>query len=293
VEVSQLRSLIDVARAGSFRQAAQARHISQPSISEQIRRLERELNIVIFDRSRRPVELTEPGRLLLGKAQLIIAAVDDVVAELQDFDAGCHGRVSVGAVQYLTHLELPKLLAAFQHGYPEAELSLRVANSGEIVQLLLDNRIDVALIHARPDGLPERIALSRLRPVRLVVVCGIEDPLLRHKPADLSELADAPFIIFREGAVLRDVLLAATTRAGFSPRRVLESADIATAMTLVASGCGVALVPAQLARDQAARIGLLPLRRLPQLELVVAWDSERYQSKAARAFVELSRNFLR
>jgi DNA-binding transcriptional LysR family regulator len=167
-----------------------------------------------------------------------------------------------------------------------------VANSGEIVQLLLDSGIDVALVHARPAGLPEGFALTRLRPVRLAVVCGPDDPLLRRGPEDLSELADAPFIIFREGAVLREVLLTATTDAGFSPRRMLESADIATAMTLVASGCGVALVPEQLARDQAARVVMLPLRRLPQLELVVAWNRARYQSKAARAFVELSRSFL-
>lgn len=141
MDLAQLRYFVAISRHRSFRQAAEAIHLAQPSLSQQIRRLEAELGVELFDRSRRPVALTEAGRLLLARATDILSDVDDIVTELRDADGRYRGKVVVGAMQYLAYLELPKLLSEFRQQHPSITMHLRIGNTAEIRSLLVNGDI--------------------------------------------------------------------------------------------------------------------------------------------------------
>jgi DNA-binding transcriptional LysR family regulator len=289
MDLAQLRSLVAIAQYGSFRRAARHLHLAQPSLSQQIRRLESELGVQVVDRSRRPVALTEPGQALLARAQGILKTIDETTAELRDFDANYRGRVAVGAMQYLAHLELPRLLATFRNKCPAAELHLRIGNTGEVRDLLVNGEVDVALIHADPTTLPGGFVARPLRTERLVLLTARSDPLASRKHVSWPDVAAASFILFREGAALRAALLDACASAGFSPRATLETADIASAVTLIAQGLGVALVPESFAKAEAHRVAHVPIGDSDlALTVTLAWEQRAYQSRALAAFKALA-----
>jgi DNA-binding transcriptional LysR family regulator len=285
MDLAQLRSFRAIARLGSFRKAAAEFHLAQPSLSQQIRRLEAELGVVLFDRDRRPVGLTEPGQLLLARATTILRTVDETIAELRDFNAQHRGRVRVGAMQYLAHLELPYLLARFSQLYPNAELQLRVGTTGEVYDMLERNEIDLALIDIRPESPALPFAAYSLRPDRLVLITAPTDPLAERRRLAWPDLAEATFIMFGRGAVL----LEACANAGFSPKTTLRTTDIATALALVAQGLGVALVPQTFANHEHDRVAAVPIAdRSLRTNVVIAWDPHTYQSSTINAFKSLA-----
>ena len=285
MDLPQLRSFQAIARLGSFRKAADELLLAQPSLSQQIRRLEAELGVPLFDRSRRPVALTEAGQLLLARAASILGTVDETIAEVRDFNAEHRGRVRVGAMQYLAHLELPHLLARFGELYPNAELHLRAGITGEVYDMLKRNEIDLALIHMEAEGPPPPFAAHPLRPDRLVLITSLADPLAKRRRLVWADLADATFIVVGEGAIL----LGAISEAGFSAKTTLKTTDMYTAVALVAQGLGVALVAETLAIRERDRVATLPIDdRSLRRTVVIAWDPHTYQSNIINAFKSLA-----
>ncbi len=285
MDLAQLRSFRAIARLGSFRKAADELHLAQPSLSQQIRRLEAELGVPLFDRSRRPVALTESGQLLLARAASILRTVDETVAELRDVNAEHRGRVRVGAMQYLAHLELPHLLARFGQLYPDAELHLRVGTAGEVYDMLKRNDIDLALIHVDAAGPPPPFAAHPLRPDRLVLITALADPLARRRRLAWADLAEATFIVVGGGAIL----LGASSNAGFAPKTTLTTTDMVTAVALVAQGLGVALVAQTLASRERDRVATVPIDdRSLRRTVMIVWDPHSYQSRTINAFKSLA-----
>ncbi len=292
MELAQLRTFVLIAECGSFRRAAEQLHMAQPSLSLQIRRLETELGVQVFDRSRRPVSLTEPGRVLLARAESILTSVEETIAELRDFDAHYQGKVAIGAMQYLAHLELPHVLARFRSKCPDAELHLRIGNTAEVRKLLVSGEIDVALIHGDGNPLPDNFAIRPLRTERLVLITARDHPLVNAGHSSWGDLSGESFILFREGASLRDALLDVCSRAGFVPHATLETAEIATAVSLVEQGLGVALVPASFARQEAKRVAAMHVGSTDITRSVtLAWNKRAYQSRALATFKTLAAEF--
>lgn len=294
MDIDQLASFLAIAKHRSFRRAAEARYLAQPSLSEQIRRLEAELGVQLFDRSRRPIQLTEPGRALLPRAESILAAIVEARSAVRDFDANNGGAVSVGAMQYLVQLELPELLAEFQEKNPHSELRLRVGNTGDVRKMLLDRQIDVAILHSEGISLPKRYAMNELRTERLVLIAAFSSPLARRAEISWRDLADEPFVVFREGASIQEALMTAAAAAGFVPKATFESSDMVTAVALVARSLGVALVPESLARREAGKVAHVNVVA-PALtrRVVLAWDTSRYRSRAMSSFMAYASEHLR
>jgi DNA-binding transcriptional LysR family regulator len=289
MDLTQLRSFIAITRCGSFRGAAEQLHLAQPSLSQQIRRLESELGVRLFDRTRRPIALTDPGRVLLARAADILRAVDQTTAEVKDFEKEFYGRVQVGAMQYLVHLELPDLLATFRERCPNADLHLRIGNTGEVLDMLVDNEVDVALIHGDGLELPDGFSARPLRTEPLVLITALDDRLARRRHVAWRDLSDADFIVFRAGASLHHALMDACSRAGFVPKATLETADIATAVALVSRGLGIALLPQSFAAEERHRVAQVGVGDEPLTRTVVlAWNDDAYQSRALRAFKALA-----
>jgi len=258
MELRHLRYFIAVAEELHFGRAAERLCIAQPPLSQQIQQLERELGFTVFLRTQRRVELTPAGRLFLAEARAALTGLEKAAAAGRRIARGEVGWLGIGFVGTAAYRSLPSVLSAFRSRYPDVELVLRELVSARQADALRDKRIHVGL--ARP----------ALEADGIVCEPWITEPLLavlpeRHALANLPEialidLAEQPFISFprHPKPSYADYVLFVCEGAGFSPHIVQETAEIHTAVSLVAAGMGVTLVPASM--QTAHREGVAYLR---------------------------------
>lgn len=291
MELHHLRYFVAVAHNGSFTRAARQHHVAQPSLSQQIRRLEEELGAPLFDRTGGRVRLTPVGEAFLPRAERVLAEVAAAVQEVQEFLGLRRGRVVVGTTPISGSHLLPPVLAAFRHQYPEVTVTLLEETTVRLLDLTRRGETDVSLVTFPADD-PDLEVLPLLT----------EDLLLAVPPGHrlagagtvaLAAAAGEPFILLKEGMGFRDVALAACATAGFQPEAVFESSHMDTVQSLVAVGMGVALVPRMTAvRDRSPAPVFLELAApRPTRTLALAWRRDRYLPQAARAFVAVARQF--
>jgi DNA-binding transcriptional LysR family regulator len=284
MELRHLHYFVAVAEQLNFSRAAEQLDVAQPAISQQIRALERELGVPLFDRVNKRVALTEAGRALLPHARQILAAVEAAKNEIREHGSLTRGKASLGAPPTVsTHL-LPERLVRFQQKYPGLEVLLREAGTESLLKLVEDGRLDLAIIAA--DLLPPVVEARPLLEEHYVVAVSARHPLSKHQTVRLADLANEAFILFPEGYKLREVTLAACRRAGFEPRVALDGGAMQSALEFVAAGLGVALVP-ELALGGTKNIR--PLRIADQSlkrSLSLVWRKGHYLGPAARALRE-------
>lgn len=269
MELRQLRYFLAVAEELHFGRAAARMHITQPPMSQQIRRLEEELGVRLFDRSRRSVRLTRAGKTLLEEARKALAQaerVEDVARRLRE---GAIGQLTVGFVGSALYGPLPRMLRAFRSREPAVELSLRENVTPALVEDICDRRIDVAFV--RPPVV-ETVIQSRVvasEPLLAAIPAG--HPLCRHKqPIPLSAFAEEAFVLFARqlGPGYLDAVLQACRRAGFTPVQTYQATQIHTIVGLVAAGLGVSLVPQSVANLHLSDIAYRSLAvPVPHLQL--------------------------
>ncbi len=284
MELRHLRYFVAVAEELHFRRAAERLHVSQPPLSQQIRALERELGVELFSRNRRRVELTAPGRALLGRAREILAAVDDAVETTRRVARGEAGELAVGFVGSAMYGALPDVLREFRGMRPGVALRLRELPTGAALDALAEGRIDVGVV--RPAQVDAGIALDVVAREAVVVALPEAHRLAGRRRLALRDLAGEDFVLLarREAPGLR----AAIDALGAEPHEVQEVAEVRTVLGLVAAGVGVSLVPEAVAGAERAGVRFLPLAgRAPTVDLALAWREDD-GSPALAAFRELA-----
>jgi LysR family transcriptional regulator, transcription activator of glutamate synthase operon len=280
MELRQLLYFVSVAKHLNFSRAAEDLRVAQPAISQQIRVLENNLGVQLFDRLGRRTALTRAGEVLLPHAQRVLAAVDAGRNELRDMGQLVRGSASLGAPPTVSSYILPDLLTQFKTLYPGLEVSLREAGTESLLELIEEGTLDLAILVT--DVLSPVVEVSPFLKEAYVLAVGANHPLCGEGSINLADLSTEPFILFPEGYRLREVTLTACRRAGFSPRVALDGGAMQSALQFVAAGLGVALVPElalSRARDiRGLRIADQDLRR----ELGVVWRKDHYLSPAAR-----------
>ncbi len=288
MELHHLRYFVAVARHGSFTRAARQHNVAQPSLSQQIRRLEEELGAPLFERTG-PIRLTAVGEVLLPRAERILAEVEAAVQEVRESLGLRRGRVVVGTTPISGSHVLPPVVAAFRRQYPGVTVILREENTATLLDLAHRGETDMSLVTAPVTGLDLEVLPLITEDLLLAVPPGHR--LAGAGIVELAEAAGEPFILLKEGMGFRDVVLAACAAAGFLPDTVFESSHMETVQSLVAVGMGVALVPRMiLMRDRTPApvfLELPPPRPTRTLSLV--WRRDRYLPQAAQAFVEVTR----
>jgi DNA-binding transcriptional LysR family regulator len=272
VELRHLRSFLAVAEELPFGRAAARLHISQPPLSQQIRRLEDEIGARLFRRTNRRVQLTPAGRAFLAEARQTIASAERAVGAAQRAERGQLGELIVGYVTSATYGPLPDVIRAFRSRLPEVELKLRNLRSVHQSQALLERRIDVGLV--RPHAADSRLVYERLWREPMVAALPSDHPLAHRAAVDISELAPDIFLIApaEDTVAWHDEVLALCRRAGFTPRVDDGVADVQGAIALVAAGLGIHPVPATLQRFRRRGVVYRPLRpRSLRIELGLAW----------------------
>src|SRR5947209_13719203 len=225
MEMHQLTYFESVSRHLHFTRAAEELNVAQPSVSQQIRKLETELGAPLFHRMKRRVALTEAGKTFLPHARAVLRQLEEGRVEVQELSGLRKGTLAVGAPPSVgTHL-FPRAFAAFSQRHPGIALSFREGGSRTLVQLLEQGDLDLAVV-IQPVRHPVLETLPLLEEELLLAVPR-EHPLARtRRRVSLVELRDEPFVLLREGAYdVRDQTLAACRRVGFEPPGALDGGE--------------------------------------------------------------------
>jgi DNA-binding transcriptional LysR family regulator len=255
MELRHLRYFITVAEEGHITRAAERLGMQQPPLSQQIRALERELDVQLFRRKPRGVELTDAGTAFLERARSILEEVDRAFATARRTARGEQGRVVVGFTGSAPfHPFVPRVIRAFREMYPLVSLVLEESGSSELVQGLHNEAIDAAFIRS-PVADVVGLVVKPLLEEDMLVALPAGHALARDaadRALPLSALANEIFILYKRpgGPGLYDTIITACRGAGFSPRVGQEAPRIISTLNLVAAGLGVSVVPASLRRLQ-------------------------------------------
>ncbi|MGQ0600312.1 MAG: LysR family transcriptional regulator, partial [Anaerolineales bacterium] len=242
MHLRHLESFVAVADYLNFSRAAEELHVAQPAVSQQIRALETELGMDLFDRIGKKVTLTETGRALLPYARQILALVSAAENEVRERDQLKRGRASLGVPPTVSIHILPTRLLQFKQQWPGLEVTLREAGTETLLGLIQDGKLDLAVVAS--DVLPESVENSPFLEETYVLAVSTRHPFLgKRQSVKLADLAAEPFILFPEGYKLREVTLQACRTAGFEPKVALDGGAMQSALEFVGSGLGVALVP--------------------------------------------------
>jgi LysR family transcriptional regulator, transcription activator of glutamate synthase operon len=290
MDLRQLRYLVALAEEGSFTRAAASEHIAQPAVSQQIRRLEEELGLTLVERTTRRVTLTDAGALLVVRARRIMSELEAAETELQSLRGMHTGRVSVGTMHTMGPLDLSLALALFSQRHPNVHFTVREQSSEEMAEMLRIDELDLAFLSVTEQVESRGLGLQQLMSEELVVLLPPGHRLGRRRQVRMAELADEPFISFRTGARLRELLVSAGREAGFEPRVTLESNESQRIRRLVSRGLGVAILPRSDAEGPGADIAVAKLIE-PMLsrDITLAWREGRRLAPAAAEFLELAR----
>ena len=244
MELHQLRYFCAIVETGSFSRAAQQTHVSQPSLSQQIRKLEDELGARLFDRLGRSVRLTELGKTFLPRARAVLKELEAARSDVTERKATIGGPLAVGVIPTIAPYYLPRVLATFSAKFPQA----RVTVTEEITPLLLDRlragSVDVAIValplHLRGHEFESFALLEE----GLYAVLPKNHALAKKKEVELGDLREEPFLLLRDGHCFRETAVAACNRARISPQIVFESGQFSSILSMVSAGLGVSIVPA-------------------------------------------------
>ena len=282
LELHQLRYFRAVASTGSFTRAAEQQRIAQPSLSQQIRKLEDELGVRLFERLGRSIRLTPYGEALLNEVNAILQHVTSAEAAITALQDGVRGKIRVGAIPTILPFYLAPRLAKFRDRHPEIEIVLTEDMTRGLVERLQTGDLDIALA-ALPVKNPE-IVCSELFREPLMVAVGREHRLAKSAAVDLADVRHERMLLLKDGHCFRQDVLTACTRAKVEFQSIFESDQFASIFPLVASGFGVSLVPA-MACSQAKDCKILPLEKPAFRRIGYAQARRRVPSKAKQAFI--------
>lgn len=293
MEIRWLEAFVAVAEELHFGRAAERLGMAQSPLSQTVRRLERELDTTLFDRSTRSVALTPAGLALLPHVRRAFGELELGREATRAIDGVVHGTVAIGFSGALNHHTLSPLTRAVRHRYPGVTMVLtgRVMTGDGVVQVERGD-LDLAFVGLPIDPSPLSTRLVAREP--LGVVLPVDHRLAGELEIDLVELAAEPFVAtpVSAGSALQRLAVAACARAGFRPEVVQESADPFLILTLVAAGVGVALMASSIAAIVPPGAVYVPLRDEPTyMEHAIAWRADN-PSLVLRTVLEVAAEVL-
>jgi LysR family transcriptional regulator, hydrogen peroxide-inducible genes activator len=287
MEMQQLRYVVAVARTGNFSRAAEQCHVSQPSLSQQILKLEDELGERLFDRMKRVAKLTPHGEAFLRRAMHILNEVDAAKREAAEVKNLLRGTITLGVLPTIAPYMLPQIMAEFTEKYPGVEIVVQEDTTARLLKHTLAYEIDFALV-SQPIN-DERLAVRVLFADELLLALPPGHPLTRKSNISVENLAGERLIVMKEGHCLGDQVLNFCERRDWQPQISFRSAQLETIQALVSAGLGLSLIPAMAA--VVGRKGLPEYRSFqspkPQRKIVAVWPKQRPPARAANEFLKL------
>jgi DNA-binding transcriptional LysR family regulator len=289
VELRQLEYFRMVCQENNITKAADRLHVSQPSVTIGIQKLEEELGVKLLDRSQKQIALTAEGRIFLQHAEDILARVANSVAEMNDHRLHQRGSIRVGITAIMGAVLFPSAFARFQKDYPNVQITVLEEGSLSVRNRLESGDLDIGIMIT--SNLPPRLESVPISTGQILVCLPPGHPLAESSSIPFSELRDQPFILFREDTYSRRIILEECAKFGFTPRIVFSSSQIGTVLELVKQGVGLSFFIEEVVQNQTG-IVTRPLAEPLFLVAGLAWSRERYLSKATRAFIDSFRKTL-
>ena len=288
MELHQLRYVVAVARTRNFSRAAEQCHVSQPSLSQQIQKLEDELGERLFDRLKREAKLTPHGEAFLRRAVKILEEVDTAKREAKDATELLRGTVTLGVLPTIAPYLLPEVLAEFTEKYPGVEIIVHEDATARLLKQVLAYEADLALV-----SLPiadERLELRALLTEELLLALPPGHPLTRKRTVNASDLEGERLIVMKEGYCLGDQVLNFCQQRELRPNISFRSAQLETIQSFVNAGMGLSLIPAM--AENSRRGHRLEYRSMqsprPERKIVAVWPKQRPPGRAASEFLALA-----
>lgn len=284
--IRQLQVFEAAARLGGYTRAAEALHLSQPAVSQQIRQLEEQSGMPLFDQIGKKVHLTDAGRALYHHAQLILGQVLEAQLTLEELRGVQRGQLNITVASTANYFA-PRLIAAFSQRYPEVKVTLDVSNREHILALLGDSDKDLAIMGRPPDE--ANLVAHPFMENPLVVIAALSHPLAREHAIPLARLANEPFITRESGSGTRMAAERFFAAEGIARQTVMEMSSNEAIKQAVQAGLGLGIVSIHTLEMELAlqRLAILDVTGFPILRhwYAVHRQGKRF-SAVAQAFLD-------
>lgn len=294
MELRHLTYFIAVAEELHFGRAARRLNISQPPLSQQIRQLEEELGVRLFNRTKRNVEMTRAGTVFLAEARRIIDAAQDAVRRAVRADKGETGNLAVGFIGSANYSVLPPVIREFRRRFPDVEIVLTEMNTSQQLEAFRDGRIQVGFMRP-PRGIEDKeVSVESVFREPLMVAMPGNHPLQGRRSLPLRLLAKEPFIMIprQRGPGFFDYIISLCQQEGFSPHIVLEASQFHTIVGLVAAEIGIAIVPASMRYSHMEGVVFNKIAGNAETVLKMAWLAAD-ESLVLQNFLDVAREVVR
>jgi LysR family transcriptional regulator, hydrogen peroxide-inducible genes activator len=292
VELRQLRYVLMVAEERSFSKAADKVHIAQPSLSQQVIKLEKELGVQLFERQSGNIQVTYAGQRFIDQASKIIDQLVLLKKEMQDIADMNKGQLIIGSLPITGAHLLPLALPILQKEFPGVELILIEEKTANLENLTARGQTDVSLL-SMPIKDPG-LELIPLLEEEILMVVPSSHPFSKKSEITLNECWNEPFIFLKKEQGFREISERLCRLAGFEPKVFFESANLETVQSLVAAGMGITFIPKMVSRRKttlSSNLVYIPICDvLAKRNLVLAYKKGRYLSKAARSLISVMKS---
>jgi LysR family hydrogen peroxide-inducible transcriptional activator len=290
MEIRQLEYFVAIAETGGFSRAAERCNVTQPSLSQQIKKLEREIGQPLFDRLNRGVVLTNSGRMLLPRAIQILGELQDIKVEMQSDNQDDSGSLSVGFIPTIAPFVLPSVIRRFSQDFPKASLQVHEDLTDALINKIITAELDVGIT-----SLPiknKMIKTEELLTEQLFVAASRKYDIVSQASIRVKELDDFPFIALSEVHCLGEQVHSFCYQQDLDLNIVCHTSQLSTVQNCIALGLGVSLVPQALAVSQTSDqvVYRAISDAIPQRKIAAATHTKRHQSFLARQFIELVRS---
>jgi DNA-binding transcriptional LysR family regulator len=294
MDLKHLRAAVAVADHLHFGHAAAALGVAQPPLSQQVKALETELGVTLFERTTRAVALTPAGEAFVTDARAALSMVDSAARRARAAGRGESGELVIGMVGSSVQHPLPTIVRAFRARYPDVALTFHVLPTVTQVERLRAAALDPGLLRPPLPGPADDLELVSVSREPLVAVLPSDHRLAGRRRIAVSTLAKEPFVLFPRalGPGLHDEITALCRRGGFTPDVRQEAVQLPTVVGLVAAGCGVSILPGSAAqpRPEVVFVPVSPLVRLVDLAIALPRAN---RSVVAANFTALARDLTR
>ncbi|GAA3409779.1 LysR family transcriptional regulator [Paenibacillus hodogayensis] len=292
MDIRHLKYFLEVVRWRSFTRAADALHITQPTISKMVKSIEDELGVVLLDRKGKQVEPTDAGLAIVQQAQLIVNSFEHLSSDLADIVQLKKGTIRIGLPPMAGSRFFPKVIGEFRQAYPLIKLELIEDGAKTIERSVGSGGLDIGVVVMPTDMQAYDSFVFVRESLNLLVHPGHR--LAGRDSVPLGELREERFIFFREDFALHDRIPEACIEAGFRPNVVFESSQWDFISEMVAADLGIAMLPETICRNLDFRkIAVVPLERpgIPW-HLAMIWRKDGYKSYALREWIRFARERL-
>ncbi|MDP2244072.1 LysR family transcriptional regulator [Pseudomonas sp.] len=284
MDLATLNAFIAIAELGSFSDAAERLHLTQPAVSKRIANLEQQLNVRLFDRLGREVSLTEAGRALLPRAYQILNVLDDTRRALNNLSGEVSGRLTLATSHHIGLHRLPPLLRAFTRTHPQVALDIQFLDSEVAYEEVLHGRAELAVITLAPET-REPVHAVAVWDDPLDFVAAPEHPLARSKAISLADVAHHPAVFPGGNTFTHHIVRRLFEAQGLTPNIAMSTNYLETIKMMVSIGLAWSVLPRTMLDEQVARLPLPGIQLSRQLGYIS--HTERTLSNAARAFMQL------